>query len=541
MSEDSWLEELSLTQPQAPATAEQSDDFCQRFLQRLAKFHLGDTRLDLRLAKNLGRGLSLTTEYSGMGTAEEAMRQITECLKQKLMLENENALLAEMEQAQWQSEHATDNNKHCRCVLMHHDEPWRAQCLFGDLQERIPAFALQALEAKRKELLDTLGLGRKRKVSAELSEAVVAHGRRFISSAVTMICMNMEQRPKGHCYRRGESCYISPAGIPTAALHLNCSGLNCYDWSTMGLGLKFLGESALPFAAWCASMKQMVPDVIIAECTQTFDFDHLRTLLQPEYPSERSLELSISPHDLGEPLTRNRKYMLFLSQRCCWMVPGCDGSQEKDDTQQTLSSFFQQLFKHQEAVLAPCSKFRAPPETVQAHVRKLAQKNHLPPTTTSGREWSYAQACTAATRAMVQQHKEWVENHVRETKISFDPYQWTTNLSQSPEHMHPNKGFVPALLRRSSLYLFGQGRAAVPLEYLECQGWNVFGERGVSSLRRLDVSRTGAESAGQTRSLLACFEALPQMVLQELAGNGMHLHVITAVVMFSLACVAKED
>ena len=90
----------------------------------------------------------------------------------------------------------------------------------------------------------------------------------------------------------------------------------------MGIGLKFLGPSSLPFAQWVAERKRFREPVVVAECTTNFDFFQLQRMMEPEYPSEKIvLFLKVSPVMLGEPVERVRMYMIFLSDEMTWRQP----------------------------------------------------------------------------------------------------------------------------------------------------------------------------------------------------------------------------
>ena len=103
--------------------------------------------------------------------------------------------------------------------------------------------------------------------------------------------------------------------------------------------------------------------------------------------------------------------------------------------------------------------------------------------------------------------------------------QWVADLCQNPEYMGPSCGYVPALLQRTNLWLFGQRRLALPSEHVECQGWNLFGD-----------------PAGLYKSSIT-LEKLQKMKparVKSLAGNGMHLQVLASVLAFTVAVMEKE-
>ena len=84
--------------------------------------------------------------------------------------------------------------------------------------------------------------------------------------------------------------------------------------------------------------------------------------------------------------------------------------------------------------------------------------------------------------------------------------------------MGPSCGNVPALLRRTNLWLFGQRRLALPSEHLECQGWNLFGDP--ACLYKSPITPEQLQNMKPAR-------------VKSFAGNGMHLQVLASVLAFT--------
>ena len=82
---------------------------------------------------------------------------------------------------------------------------------------------------------------------------------------------------------------------------------------------------------------------------------------------------------------------------------------------------------------------------------------------------------------------------------------------------------VPAVLQRSALWLFGPKRLALPLEHLECQGWNLYGAGSALAHESHDAKDDGvvgltfaARAASVAQDDLACPEPILAR-LQQLA------------------------
>ena len=93
--------------------------------------------------------------------------------------------------------------------------------------------------------------------------------------------------------------------------------------------------------------------------------------------------------------------------------------------------------------------------------------------------------------------------------------------------------FVPTLLRESSVYLLKSRAKQVsidhpipllPMEHMSVMGWP------------LDVSGTGTDEGCAIGRVL---RRLPPAVVKGLAGNGMHLSVLGAVIYYCMVCSAR--
>ena len=167
------------------------------------------------------------------------------------------------------------------------------------------------------------------------------------------------------------------------------------------------------------------------------------------------------------------------------------------------------------------SQFRAPESCKQQHVEVLAEAQKLPPTTASGKHWSCYQAVSAAVRCKINEHKQALLEKSGETLEDMterERHQWTADLCQHPQYMGPSCGNVPALLRRTNLWLFGQRRLALPSEHLECQGWNLFGDP--ACLYKSSITPEQLQNMKPAR-------------VKSFAGNGMHLQVLASVLAFT--------
>eukprot|EP00439_Symbiodinium_sp_Y106_P077564 s2200_g16.t1 len=208
------------------------------------------------------------------------------------------------------------------------------------------------------------------------------------------------------------------------------------------------------------------------------------------------------------------------------------------------AQFFGRIFHHN-VVMSPCDKFQCPDDMVREHIKEMARKLHMPSCTSSGKEWSFIQACSSAVQGKIEMHTAWLRADLAANEMVLEPENWVCNLSQTPGFMAPSYKKVPCLLRGSQLFLFKQKRCAMELELLEVQGWRIFDRAAPAGARRwgrcggiLDVvvELWGGWGGALQEELRSCLASLPSSKVRELSGNAMHLHVLTAVIMFALSC-----
>eukprot|EP00439_Symbiodinium_sp_Y106_P034529 s571_g4.t1 len=506
--------------PEGPRNGEESDAWPQRFWQCLQNHSL-----DQVLARNIQDGIRISTDYSGMGTGEEAMRQLCLVCWQHTGGQPEAEHLGE----KFFCQRATDVDAFCRHVLMHHDELFRPRCLFGDIVERMPDHCKDAISKrlKREQASDKSGGNqRKRKHSDSGREAVPQHvqlseGRMLIRNAAQLLLANHHPKKdwRATCYAHGKHkcCLNATAPQDFAGISINITGFTCVDWSVFGSKCKWHGDAALPWCQWVTERIRCQEDVILCECTPSFDHQLLRELLQGTHDMETLL---VGPDILGEPVLRTRLFMVLLKR----------SSMAWDDATQSagVQARFESIFGHT-TVMSVLEKFRATGSDVDAYLKALAKSKHMPETSRSGKAWSWIHLCSAAQRASVKEHRDALERHVSsevelETKKNLGKgSEWICNLRQTPEHVPALWRRVPTLMRKSLLYVFGLRRVGLPLESLELQGWNVFGSRA---------------SHG---SLTDCLRCLPSSQAMSLSGNGMHLHVLGSLMFFIFSCTRRAD
>ena len=313
------------------------------------------------------------------------------------------------------------------------------------------------------------------------------------------------------CAIHGKDCQVLPPVTKGyQGFIMNIAGVNCYDWSSMGSRMRWLGRGVFPFLAWARERFLGGEQFIVVECVTDFDDELLAEIFEGVFSMTT---LRCSPTLFGDPVERRRKYMVLLANGMRWHA---------SITQLDPQEAFEKLFGRK--IITDCnSRLRAPAAEIQNYTSKLAAKRGLPATRRSQRSWTNFQVLSPAMKAAVRAHEE----HCKENFESEDSSQPTpsilVNLSQRPTYFQSTPKIVPALLRSSLLWSIQQKRLVNPLEYFEIQGHNIF------------------DNDSSQCSFTNVLRELSDRKVRQLAGNSMHLRAVGTVTMYAMACSQRAD
>ena len=537
--------------PSGPASMDESDLWPERFLSMMHQ--VGCLQFFMKAVES---GIHLSTEYSGIGTAEEACR----CLVRAVVkLQNQDLSLGLDVDSESQAakgllfvQRSGDKDGSCRAVLLMQQEVLGVlHCVHGDIGERCN-LDLWEHAASQVKIMQESQTCRKHIQPQAFAKDIF---KEFMKQDLRSV--------KGLCYAHECHCPLAPceapphralfdsppplstasdsdvesdskpaapaaappeAGYPLRRFRLHVAGFSCIDWSGMNRQRKgWCGDTLLPFCQWLAERMQFDEDCVIGENTIGFDVDTLAEIVEAHGFTCDTLQ--VSPVLLGEAVERQRLYIIMLRKsRFRWRKT------EVNDLQASFSAIF-----GNDVLMAPAEKFRAPSTMVEEFVSGLANAAKLPPATRSGRKWSCFQAMSASMRDRLKAHEAKRQDMMKQqrrhsTPLAASPQEeddmWISNLGQNPDYMAPCRGAVPALLKASRLWLYGKKRLALAEEHLEVQGWNLMG---------------ASSSAYKSPMRLAELTDLGQQKLLAFAGNGMHVHVVAAVIAFTLAFVERVE
>ena len=178
------------------------------------------------ISRSLQQGWVLTTDYSGIGTAEEAARCLSIAAACKAHGEGRVQYAARV-----LCQRAGDKEADCRQMLLerNHALTHGPVCVHGDIRERCDRKiwenlhrSLQRLQASEVLRLDT-------------------DPANFAKDCFGQVMKQDLVGVAAHCFRHGKMCSVSRtrSGTDAAesdkdALNLHVAGFNCFDWSLMG-------------------------------------------------------------------------------------------------------------------------------------------------------------------------------------------------------------------------------------------------------------------------------------------------------------------
>ena len=389
---------------------------------------------------------------------------------------------------------AGDIDANCRSILLSHEGLCASQCVHGDIKDRCQPRIWTSIAS------DIQRLSKNQATRCSIDPA------QFALEAFKIFRRQRLNDKEAYCYKHQKQCPLAPPHGQQLSVHV--AGFVCVDWSQMG-DKGWLGMSVLPFLQWLCERMTFQEDVVVGENVPQFDVETMTQMVADVYDVYK---FDISPSMLGEPVERKRLYLILLHKnKRQW---------RRVSVAENPHAAFLQLF-HRNIMMSPDKKFRAPQTLVKEYVNKLAAASHLPSVSRSGNAWSCYQAMSAARRRALHEHTQVLTEEKKAPHEEKDMHMWLTNLDQQAGYMPPQYGRVPAILRRSSLWLYGKRRLALPQELLEVQGFNLFGSH---------TCRYKCPA-----KYIASLSELPESSVRSVAGNSMHVHVLGALLSFVLA------
>ena len=450
-----------------------------------------------RLAERARQGICCISEYSGYGSFEVAAQHIQEALRLNGRVDNESVGMVFLRSG--------DILERCRKALLGSHREGGCGCVFGDMLLRSP---VELVDKMREDIKESHALMAESIEAGEASAAVLDKvGNALLQKVASYMFNNVEdQGGNAWCYAHERECAAVKTRQNDEQIMIGGAGITCIDWSSMGQKKRWVGDTLLCFMHFLQEVRAQGADAWILECTIGFDHDPLRQLL----PSYELFVLKISPHELGLPSHRPRKYM-FLLNRSRLRFQG-------KIKELGVNESFVRLFGRP-VDLTGSAYFRAPQHVVNRMVEELATRRGLPSKRRGGKEWSCYQVLDPGARARLHGYEK------RVVAMGLpERNKYLANIEQHPAFFKGLTKLMPTLMRRSCVWSFQHRRLLTGEESLEVQGMNLFNDDSTFACPFRDLVLSGSFSTAD---------------LKAMSGNSMNVAVVGACMVFLLGCTER--
>ena len=446
-------------------------------------------------------GLAMTSDYSGVGQHEMALRRIRGWL-----VDN-----------RWQG-HAPRLTLQRSCDILPHareallEAGTDDECVFGDMTKRMPIKLLEKVLLLRdkyreiqKQAMDTISADKKAITEAkhEAEEKYLTDVKELILAEKTDIHKQMSW-----CVRHDCMCLSHPLASHDQ-ITMSVAGISCIDWSMRGRKMGSLGDGCL---SWTCYMREVIHyqyDIVVLECTRCYQEADAIFMLGHLYVFEYCI---FSPSEIGVPSERWRKYMVFLHRRgkVQW-IPGQELNREK----------FLKTFGRKLACDGHVYMDHTPEHMVDEHIGALAARQGMPARDEHGRSWKARSVMTRLSRARLESYEELLDNYDE----ADQPPRFFVDESQKAAYGHMSE-CVPALTRKNRIWSLYYDRLMLNEERVEAMG-----------IPAIHSESTLGLAAPWPRALKRFSEAH----VNQLSGNSMQLAAISAVLIYTLSCTERQS
>lgn len=185
--------------------------------------------------------LHVSSDYSGMGSAEEALR----CIVFALGKQEEGQEQSQQRTPSMVLQRSGDKDKTCRDILLMHEAgPAATSCVHGDIGER----CLRSIWEQSTE--DVRRLQGARKIKSKINQSAITP-RNVASALLERFRTQPLTQTFAHCFRHKKMRPVHPTAEHPLSIKLHVAGFNCYDWSSEGDERGWLGMSSRPAFRSC--------------------------------------------------------------------------------------------------------------------------------------------------------------------------------------------------------------------------------------------------------------------------------------------------
>ena len=470
-----------------PSTPTEVHGWVSHALQSLAA-----AALMVNLVMKVSQGVTLSTDWSGAGTAEQAAGMLLSSLTAD-----------QIGQGGIECFRACDVDPTSLSVLCNHRGPLAPRHVLPDILSRIDNDTLEKLkhiELKWRTCEDG-------KQAAQMVHRIRA--QRGLSMVHEMIeVLRAMPEPKvltSHCLRHDDICPLDE--YVKGRTRVWVAGHSCLDWSTMGNRMGWLGLGTTVLLVYIFHILAALPEIVIEECTQRFDISIWKMLLGDAY---HIMVRTLCPTQFGIPNERPRQYSVSVLKSTHRVLVDFESPEFDQLFFRKLKSCATLFFQGSDAERDACIKRMAGGrKSTRTMSSRPTLQEVLPP----------GPLCRLQGHHMMAEHDP----------CFADAPCLLANISQNPGERFGLSQNIPVLLRESTYVMIkgpgitkGTAKIMIANEALAAMGWPVYQEDVHCALRD-------------------SFESLPEASKAQLAGNGMSVPVIGSVLMYALACTAPLD
>ena len=283
------------------------------------------------------------------------------------------------------------------------------------------------------------------------------------------------------------------------------AGTTYIAWSNMGLRMKEEHHSLLTFMIWIFLIRKIQPRVVVHECVTPFEPELLTKFLGGSWEVFSTV---YNPTDCGWPINRHRRYSLAVNTRTAQWASA--------KSFQDVHSIFDTSLELTGDVF-----FMADNADIEAELREILQRRRInqdsaPLLVLEGQDWRQLYSVGTQERLYVYEaHKEELQ--------SVDGLLFA-DATQNLRNITRQSGVLPCLLTHPVIYSFQKKRHLVPRELLAAQG---FATTPRTLLTGWTVPWASAIDDGH----------LTPGMIRKMAGNGMHMQVVTLILLHVLGSV----
>ena len=459
----------------------------------------------------LARGISISTHYSGCGMAEIAFSKLAAEVAQDPAGVAEAPPLIDVF-------HACEINGHRRAVLRSHVGSSRPRHVFADLLSRYPQVTVsRATEAHESANAILMASLKKAQGAAERSKCIAEAGAALEKKLMAIFSESVPSiLPTSYCCVHKRECPIFD--IDCAAIRRrggligNIAGTTCTAHSSLGSGLRGVGKSAVAAMGWAwerrlrqEAAQDENEDFFLHECTFAFPS---KEYFENLFPGKPIFVWVLEPGMFGHPCQRRRRFTLVVNTRLLHAVsiPSDIGSDWR--------AFFDAgplAFSASVASAASEMFFCAPDKLLWRFLHEYAKQRRSPITSSSLADVFHS-LLPSGYKERLAEHQAVVKALGNSDQISF--------LNMNPSFIPPCRTLPCLTARMNFMWSHRHGRFLIPCEALWAMGVETDLQRGGS----IDFGASGITAFTD---------------LYELAGNGMHVPTMGAIITWFLTLCGR--